>query len=1094
MTAHDADGRARRGQETTSHRGWRPGEHLTSLEQDMVRMAESGELLDLGGGRAKQAGMRTWGHSRTIRAAVLRHLLVDNEWRVHAKGVRLRGVRITGRLDLEGTVLRCSLHLESCYLGYRGPVILDYATCSRLTVADCHLSGLSGDTLVVTQDLDLRGSTFAGPLVLPDAAITGVLNGNDATIKGTDRAGNALLADGLDSGDVILDGLTAAGTVSLNGATIAGRFSCSGAKLEVPAQDEAGAPGYGWSLAGMLMKVGGGAYLNAGFIAAGTVWLESADFTGGLDCSGAKLTCAGGGHDSLFANRVHVKGDLNLENSSATGAVQLLFADITGSVRCAGARLTGADRDGNSLFADRMKVSGSVYLNQKFTASGGVSLLGADITGQLNFRGAQLTGANHSGYALLADLMKVGGAVLLGEGFTAAGTVRLSEADITGPFDCSGGTTLTGTGDDGALCGDQMKVGSDVSLSGEFTATGAIRLKGADIAGSLYCSGAVLTGRDREGRALHADGLKVGSNAFLDSGFTAAGAVRLLRASIAGELSCAGGAQVTRPADGNALIADQITAGSLRLDGLTAAGAVRLVDADITGQISCSGTRLTGADDSGNALFGDRLKSGSVFLNDKFMACGAVRLVGADISGQLNCHGAHMYGADADGNALAGDGMTVGGDVIFDGGLAAGTVRLPGANITGQLSFSGAMLTGAGGNALMADQVTVGADTYLDHVVTAGGVIRLVGARIQGSLTCSAARLTGAGGTSLLAEGLKVGSSVFFDDGFETDSMLSLVSAQVDGSVRIEAATLARRGGTTALDATGTQITHELRWAPAGQVTGRVILDNASVGQLEDTWGGGRENGYWPQAGRGLLSLEGFTYTRIGDQADLDERLTWIGSQPEGPLRKRIVPALRRPWRVRADRRSRRRARAVHGFAPQPYEQLATAYQQAGQDTEARTVAIARRRDLRLYAKPKLNLYRRALNWLLEKTIQYGYQTWRAVLGIAVLYVIVLGFFWYAQHRTGLIVPAQSTQGLHPQPTAGSCVQDYPCFSPAGYAVDTVIPLINVHQADYWRPNASAHLGWLFVYVSWAGIILGWTLATLAVAGYTGLVRNSDSL
>ena len=81
-----------------------------------------------------------------------------------------------------------------------------------------------------------------------------------------------------------------------------------------------------------------------------------------------------------------------------------------------------------------------------------------------------------------------------------------------------------------------------------------------------------------------------------------------------------------------------------------------------------------------------------------------------------------------------------------------------------------------------------------------------------------------------------------------------------------------------------------------------------------------------------------------------------------------------------------------------------------------------------------------------------------------------------------------------PKPTAANCTRNYPCFSPVGYAIDTVIPIVNVHQADYWGPNASAQFGWFFVYASWAGIVLGWALATLTVAGYTNLVRNTDAL
>jgi hypothetical protein len=62
-----------------------------------------------------------------------------------------------------------------------------------------------------------------------------------------------------------------------------------------------------------------------------------------------------------------------------------------------------------------------------------------------------------------------------------------------------------------------------------------------------------------------------------------------------------------------------------------------------------------------------------------------------------------------------------------------------------------------------------------------------------------------------------------------------------------------------------------------------------------------------------------------------------------------------------------------------------------------------------------------------------------------------------------------------------------PCFYPVGYTIDTVI---NVHQAEYWAPDGHAAWSWLRVGSAWAATGLGWALATLLVAGYTGLVRQ----
>jgi len=162
-------------------------------------------------------------------------------------------------------------------------------------------------------------------------------------------------------------------------------------------------------------------------------------------------------------------------------------------------------------------------------------------------------------------------------------------------------------------------------------------------------------------------------------------------------------------------------------------------------------------------------------------------------------------------------------------------------------------------------------------------------------------------------------------------------------------------------------------------------------------------------------------------------------------------------------------------------------YREGGQDAEARDVAIARRRDLRTYGN--LNWYRRFGNGFLDKTISYGYQTWRAGLGLAVVFVAFLVLSIIGQHRH-VIVPVGDTKELHPPPTATRCTSGYPCFYPVGYTVDTVIPIINVHQADYWGPDASAPAGWLWVVGGWGATAAGWALATLLIAGYTGLVRQ----
>src|SRR5439155_1558245 len=117
---------------------------------------------------------------------------------------------------------------------------------------------------------------------------------------------------------------------------------------------------------------------------------------------------------------------------TAAGALDLFGAEITGQLNCGGAQLQGSDTNGNALTAEGLKVGGSVLLDQGFTAAGAVRLSGAEISGQRICGGAQLQGSDTDGNALTAEGLKVGGSVLLDQGFTTAGTVSLPTAQIGG--------------------------------------------------------------------------------------------------------------------------------------------------------------------------------------------------------------------------------------------------------------------------------------------------------------------------------------------------------------------------------------------------------------------------------------------------------------------------------------------------------------------------------------------------------------------------------------------------------------------------------------------------------------------------------------
>lgn len=177
------------------------------------------------------------------------------------------------------------------------------------------------------------------------------------------------------------------------------------------------------------------------------------------------------------------------------------------------------------------------------------------------------------------------------------------------------------------LEGDRLRCSGSLFMRDGFTATGEVRLLGAQIDGDLTCDGATLDGGG--GYALNADGARV-TGVFLSGGFTAMGAVRLLGAQIGGDLDCDGA--TLNGGGGDALNADraQVTGHVFLRGGFTATGAVRLLGVEIGGGLGCVGATLNGG--GGYALSADGARvTGFVFLRGGFTATGAMDFTGAQI-------------------------------------------------------------------------------------------------------------------------------------------------------------------------------------------------------------------------------------------------------------------------------------------------------------------------------------------------------------------------------------------------------------------------------------------------------------------------------
>jgi hypothetical protein len=749
----------------------------------------------------------------------------------------------------------------------------------------------------------------------------------------------------------------------------------------------------------------------------------------------------------ILANGVRIHRDLDLSGSCVTGALNtsastsrrsaiwLCESDIGGRLLCVDTVIDGGGE--RSIQADRMHVGGNIRLLHRFTAHAELRLVGVRIEGSLDLTGALIETNSASGLALdlgeaaidgsifvvpdrsgrrplIRGWIDMGGARIGGQFLVRNATLRAKDAMPTDFYTRSG---VRGR----ALSAPRLSVGAEVTLD-SCEIFGGVDLAMSDMSSMSIGADCVFSAPGHT--ALDLTNAQIRSLLRVDENAVIEGTLRLAGAVIHGTLALHG--QMSQPEHlsligGSAMTVD----GNVYLNGLRTHG----------GQVNFRGATL-----------------GS-------LSAGGAQLENRSRSSLLDSH-------DETGYTLAADGVKVAGNILLNEGFAsAGALRLAGADIAGSLICGDAQLDGCdeNGYALVADEIRVGGSMLLNQGFTSCGAVRLPGANIARNLVCSSAQMSGQDdqGVALRAGGIKV-ASIYLNDGFTAAGMIWLESATISGSAYL--APQKPANGITGLDAAHAQVAGTLGWIPHAQVEGTVSLQGAAADQLVDDWGSGRNNAFWPTDGR--LHLDGFTYSRLGgaEPVTVKQRLGWLRSQYQRNASN--MPAL---------------------FAAQPYEQLASVYRHAGQDTEARQVAIARRSDLRKYGN--LSPPRRIGNWLLDKSIKYGYQTWRAIAGLISLYAIVLALSIFAQHN-GLIAPVGNVTSLHPTPVATRCVGNYPCFYPAGYAIDTVIPIINVRQAAYWGPNGHASWAWIWVLTTWIATGLGWALVTLLVAGYTGLARR----
>jgi len=196
----------------------------------------------------------------------------------------------------------------------------------------------------------------------------------------------------------------------------------------------------------------------------------------------------------IAADQVAIHGHLFLRRIESQGEVRIVGAHVGGNVDCAGAHLRAKD---GALIADGANIGGDVFLSihedptlRRFESEGTISLIAADISGQLFCSGAKLSAEKVS---LEASSSTIGDVFLRTESgpeFESDGDVRFVGVNIKGDLDCSGAKLRHRV--QYALTADRATIKGDVFFRDGFEATGKISLWGAQIGSYLdFCSAKV---------------------------------------------------------------------------------------------------------------------------------------------------------------------------------------------------------------------------------------------------------------------------------------------------------------------------------------------------------------------------------------------------------------------------------------------------------------------------------------------------------------------------------------------------------------------------------------------------------------------------
>ncbi|WP_267213366.1 hypothetical protein [Chelatococcus asaccharovorans] len=431
------------------------------------------------------------------------------------------------------------------------------------------------------------------------------------------------------------------------------------------------------------------------------------------------------------------------------------------------------------------------------------------------------------------------------------------------------------------------------------------------------------------------------------------------------------------------------------------------------------------------------------------------------------------------------------GGIYLRGAEINGAVNVAQSRFGGNLECDGATMRSPGGYALLASSLEV--RNVLLRGATIRGGVNLSSALLSADFDCAGASIASAEGSAIDASAIETNGSVVLRSA-RIEGEVRLTASAIDGDVDCSGASLRNPDG-MALELSRATVKGAFFLRREAGIFGVLALTGASIGTIHD------DVQSWPDQGNLLLNRCRYG-AFIDGPVDAKSRLDWLARQA--------------PERWGED------------FWPQPYEQLASVFREMGHGEDARAVLVVKERLQRRARRqrahnPALRALLGATDGILGITLAYGRQPLLAFVWLLLFWALGVGVFTYAEHR-GAIMPnsavvlrspewtlcgvarteqrsllaTQQTQGLaEPGQSQLACFRQrweassYPDFNPSMYSLDTLLPVLDMGQKAFWRPNPLVPGGGIAINYFYFQSIIGWALSLLAVAGFSGLVKSS---